>query len=262
MSSKLIQLENTFQDFLLHKDPTIFEKVIGTSKVPIETRLGIYQHAYHARLHDALCNSYPALQCFLGEEEFQTLCYTYIDCHPSPFRSIRWFGHQLSTFLEEHPSYKLFPYLSELARFEWTMSLVFDAVDSPLLTAEDIQVIAPEEWMNMRLSPHPSVHRLTFSWNVVAIWQAFMDEKNTELPQENHPHLNWVLWRTDFMSQFSSLTIDEAWAIDALINHATFGEICEGLCQWIEEEQVGIHAASLLKSWITGGLLSGVGMTP
>ena len=43
-----------------------------------------------------------------------------------------------------------------------------------------------------------------------------------------------------------------------MINGLTFGEICEGLCQWIAEDNAGVHAASLLKGWITTGLISNV----
>ncbi len=43
----------------------------------------------------------------------------------------------------------------------------------------------------------------------------------------------------DRTSQFVSLSLDEAWAIDAMINGANFGEICEGLCQWVDEKMQG-----------------------
>jgi hypothetical protein len=38
----------------------------------------------------------------------------------------------------------------------------------------------------------------------------------------------------------------------------SFGDICEGLCQWVSEEEAGQRAASLLKTWIQLGLLAEV----
>ena len=70
--------------------------------------------------------------------------------------------------------------------------------------------------------------------------------------------MDFVLWRNGLTSQFSSLSEDEAWAIDAMIKGLTFGELCEGLCQWVDEEEAGMHAASLLKGWIMMGFITAV----
>ncbi len=253
--TKLMELETTFQNYLLHDNPAIFQHVIGTNKVPIDVRLEIYGHAYRARLHDALAVSYPVLQDYLGEEQFETLCLDYINDYPSPFRSIRWFGDHLPAFLQ---SYEEFPYLAELAQFEWTMALVFDAADKSTIQLEHMQQIPPEQWNTLRLQTHPSIHRLTFSWNVIQIWQAINDEQTPDEPQQSSVPIEWILWRNELISQFSSLPADEAWAIDAMINNQTFGEICEGLCQWVDEANVGMHAASLLKGWITAGLITNI----
>ena len=256
--TKLLQVENKFQDYLLHSNQAIFQHVSGTVKVSAETRLGLYAYAYRSRLHEALSSSYSVVESYLGSESFVELCYAYINAHPSQFRSIRWFGDQFADFIAKQPLYQAFPYLSELAKLEWTMALVFDAADSPVLQLEDMQVIPPEAWINMRLQVHPSVHRITLSWNVVQIWQAITDELAPTKPQQNTSDVGWILWRKALMNQFSSLSADELWAIDAMINGLTFGEICEGLCQWIDESDAGMRAASLLKGWITEGLITNV----
>ena len=256
--NSLIKLESTFQDYLLHANEDIFHHVVGTSKVPIEVRLEIYSYAYRSRLHEAMTMTYSVLERYLGYEQFETLCYAYIDAHPSAFRSIRWFGDQLPRFLLHHSPYNEFPYLAELAQFEWTMDLVFDAADSEVVQLDDMQNIPPESWIDMRLQIHPSAHRLNLSWNVVPIWQAITDDQTPDEPQQQASAERWILWRKELTSQFSPLSEDESWAIDAIINNATFGEICEGLCQWIDEHHVGMHAASLLKGWITAGLISGI----
>ncbi len=93
---------------------------------------------------------------------------------------------------------------------------------------------------------------------MVQIWQAITDEQTLEDPQQSASTVDWIIWRNELMSQFSSLSEDEAWAIDAITNGLTFGELCEGLCQWVDEQDAGVHAASLLKGWITAGLITDV----
>lgn len=253
----LFDIENKFQNYLMHTNPDIFNHVVGTCKVPADIRLGVYENAYRARLIEALIAAYPILQSYLGAEPFEDLCFAYIDQHPSNFRSIRWFGDQLAAFMSKNLPYKEFPYLSELAKLEWTMALAFDAADSPIVRLEDMQNIPPEAWADMRLQIHPSAKFLSLSWNTVQIWQMITDEQEPPLPEEIQP-ITWLIWRNDLMSQFTSLSTDEAWAIQSLIKNATFGEVCEGLCQWIDEEKAGMRAASLLKGWIVAGLIAGI----
>ena len=256
--SELQRLQNQFQDYLLNSNPLFQNSIVNTKKVPAETRLAIYNNAYRSRLIDALAANYPVLQTYLGGEQFEELGQAYLSAYPSSFRSIRWFGNQLANFLNEHPDYNAFPYLAELAQFEWTLTLVFDAADNTTLQMEDMGKIPPDAWIDMRLQAHPSVHRLHLSWNVVPIWQAISDDKIPPDPIQYPIPIHWILWRKEFTNHFCSLTEDEAWAIDALLKASTFSEICEGLCQWIDEEEAGLRAASLLKGWISEGLIANV----
>src|SRR3990167_6248555 len=102
----------------------------------------------------------------------------------------------------------------------------------------------------MKLQIHPSAQRLNFSWNVFPIWQALSEDQPPPDPVQQEQPIPWILWRKELTNQFCSLTADEAWAIDAMRQGIKFGEICEGLCEWIDEHNAAIHAASLLKGWI------------
>jgi len=256
--SDLIQVQNKFQNYLLQDDADFTKLIISTEKVAAEKRLAIYSNAYRSRLHECLVSNYPILNSYLGAEFFEKMAIEYINQYPSTYRSIRWYGDQLSSFLTNHTLYNEFPYIAELAHFEWNMTLVFDAADDTLLKFTGLTQIPPEDWNNMRLQAHPSVHRLNCSWNIVQIWQDIADEKIPPEPVQHPSPIPWILWRKELINRFCSLTADEAWAIDAVISGLTFGEICEGLCQWVDEQNVGIHAASLLKGWIQSGLLAKV----
>lgn len=252
----LLTLQNQFQEYLLHSQNDIFNYIVNTEKVPTDVRLSIYSHAYRSRLLEALAANYPSMQVYLGSEQFETLGNAYIDRYPSHFRSIRWFGDQLENFLHENKPYNDFPYLSELAKVEWTMTLVFDAANSDFVKLEDLGNIPPECWVDMHLLAHPSAHLIQLSWNVVPIWQALsQDELPCELLQSDMP-ISWIFWRSNLINQYCSLTKDEASALDAMLKGNTFGEICEVLCQFVDEKEVAMRAASLLKGWISAGLIA------
>lgn len=254
--NRLLDLQNQFQSCLLGNDSTFKQCINGTEKVSAETRLKIYENAYQVRLIEALANNYPALNAYLGCEQFNALGEAYLKNHPSTYRSIRWFGDKLTQFLDGTIPYSQMPYLSALANFEWLLTLVFDAPDAGTLTIEDIALVPIDQWPDMRLRSHPSLQRLNLNWNVVQIWQALMDQKQPPDPIEETSSL--VLWRKDNTPQFSPVPADEAWAIEAMCQGVTFGELCAGLCEWVSEENAGLHAASLLKGWIQSGLISGL----
>lgn len=256
--SDLLNLQDKFQHYLLQGHVDFQKLIISTEKVSIETRLSIYSNAYQSRLVEALASNYPILHIYLGQEIFEKIACDYINQFPSHYRSIRWFGDQLAQFLNGHLEYKKFPYLSELAQFEWAQTLVFDAADSAILQVEEVAQIPPESWMDLRFTPHPSVHRINLSWNVVQIWQSISDDQKPDEPAQNSSIVSWVLWRRDLINRFCSLTEAESWAIDAILQKLTFGEICEGLCQWFDDQDAGVQAASLLKGWIQSGLLTEV----
>lgn len=256
--NELVNLQKQLQNFLIHSDETIQQNIMSTKNVSIEARLAIYANAYRSRLCDALADTYPVLQEYLGTESFEQLSLAYIDQYPSCYRSIRWFGDQLAAFMNQSPPFCEYPYLYELAQFEWAMTMVFDAADAVPLSIAEIGTIPPDAWENMRFQMHPSIQCLPFKWNVIAIWQAISDKQPPVEPEKNVVSTTCIFWRYNLDNQFCQLSEEEASAIDMMLSGATFGELCEKLCQWVEEEKAPMQAASFLKTWLSAGLITQV----
>lgn len=252
----LFYLQDQLQHFILSGNSEIIDAIIPTERVSADDRLAIYRDAYRLRLIESLSTSFPALHLYLGTEEFKKLCASYIDQNPSSYRSVRWFGDALSEFLKRYYD-KSCAYLAELADFEWKMTLAFDAADDPVLTIDDMAVVPPEAWAGMRFILHSSVQRLNYCWNAISVWQGLVHDRDLPAWSDNSKATSWVLWRSsDYLVQFYSMTEEEAWALDAVIQGLSFGVLCEGLCRWVTAEEVGMKAASYLKGWIQKGILS------
>ncbi len=257
--SKLQALQDHFQKYLLHQDHQIEKQIVGTETVSAGQRLNIYADAYCLRLIEALDVDYPALHILLGDQQFDELCRAYIRAYPSKFRSARWFGKHLTTFIKETAPYSQQPLLEEMAQFEWTLSEVFDAQDCVCVDEEKIKSVAVDAWPEMQFILNPSLKLLYLKWNVVSIWKAVIQEEKTpEASSELKNPVNWIVWRHDLETQFCSLQEDEVCAINAMRKDKTFAEICEGLCEWVDPENAAMHAATLLKRWIKDGLIARV----
>jgi len=257
----LSDLQREFQNYVFKRDRSMERKVVGTRRASAKTRLNIYSNAYRLRLMEALDTDYPGLRKLTGDDEFDKIGYAYIESHPSPYYNLRWYGGDLAEFLKTARPYNEHPELSEMAAFEWSMALAFDAPNDPVITVEEITKIPADAWPAMAFTPHASLQRLNLEWNVPAFWKAVDKKERPEIPQKNESPLGWVLWRRELNIYFRSMNVAEAWAMDAMKSGNKFADICGGLCEWIDELQVAQEAAGMLKGWVTDGMIKQVIIT-
>jgi hypothetical protein len=229
--------------------------IVDAPPLAIAERLGIYGHAYRARLTDALDDTYPVLHAVLGDEVFAALAEEFIRAHPSVHRSIRWYGRELSEFLARTAPYAEQPILAEIALLEWTLSEVFDAKDAEPLQRAQLLAIEPSAWSELRFGFHPSVRRLHLQWNTTPVWQAMSRNEPPPDPQCAESPVPWLLWRRDLQNYFRSMTGDEAAALDAALRGENFGEICAALAAWLPDDEIPLRAAGLLGAWADSGII-------
>ncbi|QRN03831.1 DUF2063 domain-containing protein [Legionella sp. MW5194] len=251
--TSLSAIQRQVQAYLLAQEsdftcPALQDVIVSTPTVSANTRARIYKEAYQLRLLDALSNNFPCLKRYLGEDAFARVGSEYSAKYPSSNRSIRWFGHQFAAFLGAH-LHDDYGMVAELAEFEWAMALAFDAEDATAVPLDEMALIPPEHWEKLRFKTHPSLQTLALSWNVPALWEALNREEAPPAASKNDRQY-WLLWRQAYNNRFYRMMPDEAWAMSALQQGQAFGEICLGLCQWHNEDEVGLRAANLLQKWV------------
>jgi hypothetical protein len=255
---QLRELQRELQRELLGDTSSIGAAIVEAPPLPVDARLGIYRHAYRARLADALDDVYPILHKILGDETFASMAELFIETHPSIHRSIRWYGRELADFLAEQPPFAEQPVFAEIARFEWTLSEVFDASDAAPLDRAALTGLDPGKWAALRFRFHPSMRRLVFSWNAVAVWQRMSDDEEPPAPEATSAPVPWLLWRQNFKNYFRSLDAAEAAALDAATAGNPFGEICAALGAFLAEDEIALRAATLIARWVDGGIIVGI----
>jgi hypothetical protein len=254
--TRLPDIQEALQRFLLKGDAAIGSQVVGTARVPVETRLGIYGGAYRTRLIEALESTFPVLAQLLGEADFQVLASQYVGTHDSTFFSIRDYGDQMAEFLAADLEYAKAPVLAELARWEWSMAAAFDAADAEPIKVEALAQISPAEWAELRFDWSPSVQVLELEWNVPAIWKAFTAEAPPEEPQLESGQ--WLIWRHELQIFYRPLAPHEALALAGARAGQSFGELCVALCEHLDETEGTRQAAGFLRGWVQSGLIAGV----
>jgi len=255
----LIELQRAFQSALLENQSGPPPFIINAPKASAAERFGVYTEAYRLRLIEALAADYPALKEWLGEETFDQLGRTYADACPSAHFSIRWFGSRLSRFLAESAPYDSQPHVQELAAFEWALSEAFDAAEGPTATQEQLAALEPDLWPMLTLQFHPSLRCIDLSYNTPSRWQALNRKEPPPDLETCSERQTWAVWRRDLKIFFRSMPKTEAWALNAFREGRCFADVCEGLCEWVDEVQVAVTAAGYLQSWLREGWIVGIG---
>jgi hypothetical protein len=252
---ELRELQRELQRALLGEGSAIGAAILEAPPLSVEARVGIYRHAYRARLTEALDDVYPIVHQILGDEAFASMAELFIEAHPSVHRSIRWYGSDLADFLAAQPPFAAEPALAEIARFEWALCEVFDAADEAPLGRAALSAVEPGAWSEMRLRFHCSVRRLALWWNAVAVWQRMSDGEEPPAPEATSAPVPWLLWRQNFKNYFRSLDASEAAALEAAVAGRSFGEICEVLGAFLTEEEIPLRAATLVAGWLDSGII-------
>jgi len=244
-------LQHAFQDYVLGPgvaSPALLAAVREQGPADPASRLAIYHRAYRARMHEALGEAYERTWTYIGDELFAQMAGAYLDAHPSTFANLRWFGGDFSAFLaralDEHP------YVAELAAFEWTLGLAFDAPDAAEAQLDTLRALAPQDWAALHFDLHPSVTLLPLRYNSVALWQALSEQREPPAPEVTDQ--TWLVWRRALQPHFRSLDPFEAQALAALARGATFGEICDAVCAGLDAVP---RIAACLRDWLATGML-------
>lgn len=253
LMDNLIVLQKKFQAALIGNDSDFINSIVATKSPSKKMRINIYADGYFARLLEVLSDNYSELCQYMGKTAFNKMAKRYLDNYPSNFRSIRWFGDKLPIFLESYMPYQKRPILAELAKFEWAIGKTFDALDSNILTIEELKNIPASSWGEMKFTFHPSVEHHHFDYNVANIWDGLLDK---QIKRAVKKHQAVLFWRNQLETFYRPLPKVDSFAICFAMNGQSFAEICDGICKFVAAESAPNIAATIIIQWINAGLIS------
>lgn len=224
-------------------------------------RLDVYRQAYTTRLLAALRDNYEVLVQAMGDAQFDALGRAYIAAHPSPHRSIRWFGDRLAEFMAGAYAARLpHPAMVDLARMDWAMRHAFDAPGAAPLQAEMLQSLSPDDWPGLVLRLQPSAQMLELEWAIEPAWHALAalepGAQEPELPAPQ-PHAHRVLvWRQGLQTRWRAPDGFEGGLILRLQAGESFAGLCAHAAAAVGADDAAAAVVRCLQQWIADGLLA------
>lgn len=238
-------------------DAALQASLIGSANLSVERGLGIYHHAYRARLLGVMQEDFSAVHYWLGDEDFALLVQAYLQACPSRHFSLRWLGERFADFIQQHLRAEHSAPLAELARLEWAFTLAFDAPPGTPLSLTQMASVPAAEWPGLQVQLLPTVQRLHLAYNSLALWQVAKAAGQFPPSQRLEPSMLCLIWRHELLSHYRSFAADEAAALLGMCEAGwSFAQLCAHLAE--HGEQAPAKAAGWLKQWLSEGLLQRV----
>ncbi len=229
-------------------------------------RLGVYHHAYRARLLDTLRDTHSHTLAYLGDDWFDRLAGSFIDVHPSVHANLRWYGQGFADWLAQRlvgPDSPVgdHPEVAELAHLDWALRDTFDGPDAPVLQPAALAELSAEAWSTVAFEAHPTARTLRVAHNTLALWTALAHDEAVPPAQALAEPVDVLVWRQGEQPHFRSLDAWEARAVAGLLGGQAWAVLCEaaqGVSDDASEaatEQVAQRAGQWLHRWLHEGLL-------
>ena len=254
--------------------PGNLERVVtASSELTAAQRLGIYGHAYYARLIECLGEVYPVLQAAVGEETFSGFAFGYLQTYPSRSYTLNVLGANFPLYLEktrpqpepaEAGSETDWPqFLVDLALLEWVIYEVFDGpgIEGTMpLSADQLLAIPSERWAHVRLRPAPCLRLLSSRFPVNAYYTAASRHPAGMEMAWGAPEASYTaITRRDYIVRRYTLTSEEHLLLSSLIAGAPIGQAVETLASSarIDEEALASRLNIWLRNWTAEGFFAG-----
>lgn len=149
----------------------------NSPKLSASRALEVYQEDYQARLCEALKNTYRSIYFILGDEEFNQLASDYIANYSSVSSDLDDYGNHLEFFIATHILGNEYPFLAELANFEWNFRDTFHTRQPRGLSAEELSQLLQEE--NQLVTLVPGLKLLKYNFLISSLY-ALKDQPDNE----------------------------------------------------------------------------------
>jgi hypothetical protein len=160
----LLELQRSFSAALLSQGAQDLGRHILDDGFSAAERLRIYRNTCRSTLVETLRMTYPAVDRLVGSAFFEAAAGQYLERCPARSAYLNEYGHDFAPFLAALSSARSVPYLADVARFEWALSVAANAEDAPMLEAGALRSVPPESHANLCFVAHPSVRFLAIAY--------------------------------------------------------------------------------------------------
>jgi uncharacterized protein (UPF0276 family) len=226
----------------------------GDERMSAVARLEVYAGMYFFRLRDSLAEDFARTAAALGEARWNNLVTDYLLAHPPTSWSLRWTGEAFPEFLRAHAYGAERPWLADVAALEQARNEAFQALDAKPLRPEELALVPPEEWPELRFVPAPGTALVGSRWDLAAWWD---DAAPADSPEALADEATLLVFRdAEDDVGHEPIAPEEADAARLLLADAPFAEVCGAFAEAATDEPDAARRALALVRKMGSGLHS------
>jgi len=238
MTSELASLQRRFAQAVVDPSAEAPALTPGGTLTP-EGAIGVYRTAYPARLTEQLCETFEAVWSVLGDEGFFRRCREHIAGHPSESYNMSDYGREFPAFLAGLPESGRFPFLAELAGFEWTFKDLFHQKEHAHLDGTALGQVGQDS----RFVFGAAVRLLRHRFETARIWSGRKERLRVEPGRTERV----ALFKLGGEIYFRTLEEPEFALLEALRDGGAVGAALQA-SEGLDQERVGFLFAFLAES--------------
>lgn len=233
-------------------DSKFVELIKHSDKLPPQLAMGTYRNDYTARLTEALGDSYEGVWSVLGDEEFFNLAEEYLSRFTSQSYNLENLGEEIPVMLAEHPMTEDFPFLPELAQFEWEFQNILHMPLETPLEEKDFQAATDLE--NQRLVLTKAIFLRTSNYSIYEIWSQRMAKNRREDIDWEQPE-NLVLFKGPHGIRSKTLAPEQIYTLRCIREGHTLNQSIEIAGKQFPE-MTPDHISELFQFLVADGLIT------
>jgi len=144
---------------------------VAPSPAGVVRGLQAYQANAGASAERSLAATFPTVQALVGEDSFAALARAFWHAQPPQRGDLALFGEALPEFVAASEQLADVPYLADVARLEWQLSVAERAADVAL-ELESLQRLAEQDPARLHLRLAPGLALVESRHPVVSLWKA------------------------------------------------------------------------------------------
>lgn len=194
-------------------------------------RLAVYAEGYLARMEEALADVYRAIKHLLGAGAFQGLAVDYAHSQSWNHYSLSHVGARFPEFLKSHVLLKNFPFLEDLAKWEWKVAESFHGKVFPQLDSQKLQMLTNVDPENLVFEFQPGLVLMDSEYPLCDLWEArHTPVKEVNLKVVGNPQ-RVACFRRGVQVHAELLSKDQYLFLSTLKDGKSLGEACEVLAE-------------------------------
>lgn len=220
-------------------------------------RLGIYNHAYFARLQECLRAEFPVLLHAIGEKLFALFTLDYLQHYPSRSFTLNRLGGDFQEYLAKRcPDSQNPPdareswldFIIDLATFERAFNEVLDGpgVEGQKTLDADRPAGTTRQMLEARFVPVVCLRTFSFRYPVSQYFKSVRKNERPDLPEQTSMFL--AMTRRDYVVRIYELTHTQYEVLSAIIAGHTLKRVIESLIETVNKD-TNIRISTLF-AWI------------